>query len=110
MARQRVSVTSRKGDGDGKDKEVGYSGRFHNKSSGGGTDKFVTDGILLLEISHDPLLKLYSVVTDKVHGRAVGTDLVMGFLRALVSTNGKYVKGIIMSATLDFEKMGLFIE
>jgi len=68
------------------------------------------DRMLLLGISHDPLLERYSVVTDKVHGRAVGTGLVMGFLRALVSKKGKYVKGIIMSATLDFEKMGLLID
>jgi len=91
--------------------EVGYSVRFDNKSSEKTQIKFLTDGMLLQEMLHDPLLKRYSaVVVDEAHERTVGTDLVMGFLRGLVYEKRKDLKIIIMSATLEIEKMALFFE
>ncbi|CAZ86080.1 unnamed protein product [Tuber melanosporum] len=86
--------------------EVGYSVRFDNKSSEKTRVKFLTDGMLLQEMLHDPLLKRYSaVVVDEAHERTVGTDLVLGFLRGLVYGRRKGLKVIIMSATLEVEKM-----
>ena len=91
--------------------EVGYSVRFDNKSSEKTQIKFLTDGMLLQEMLHDPLLKRYSaVVVDEAHERTVGTDLVMGFLRGLVYGKRKDLKVIVMSATLEVEKMALFFE
>ncbi|KAG0135836.1 P-loop containing nucleoside triphosphate hydrolase protein [Tuber indicum] len=86
--------------------DVGYSVRFDNKSSEKTRVKFLTDGMLLQEMLHDPLLKRYSaVVVDEAHERTVGTDLVLGFLRGLVYGRRKGLKVIIMSATLEVEKM-----
>ena len=91
--------------------EVGYSVRFDNKSSEKTRIKFLTDGMLLQEMLHDPLLRRYSaVVVDEAHERTVGTDLVMGFLRGLVYGKRKDLKVIVMSATLEVEKMVLFFE
>jgi ATP-dependent RNA helicase DHR2 len=92
--------------------EVGYSVRFDNKSSEKTRIKFLTDGMLLQEMLADPKLKRYScVVVDEAHERTVGTDLVMGFLRALVYGERRgNLKVVIMSATLEVEAMARFFE
>lgn len=41
--------------------EVGYSIRFEDKSSQKTILKYLTDGMLLREAIHDPLLEKYSV-------------------------------------------------
>lgn len=95
--------------------DVGYAVRFDNKSSLEKTRiKFLTDGMLLQELLHDPLLKRYSaVVVDEAHERTIGTDLAMGFLRGLVygARGGeKGLKLIVMSATIEVERMARFFE
>jgi ATP-dependent RNA helicase DHR2 len=92
--------------------EVGYSVRFDNKSSEKTRIKFLTDGMLLQEMLADPKLRRYScVVVDEAHERTVGTDLVMGFLRALVYGERRgNLKVVIMSATLEVEAMARFFE
>ena len=94
-------------------KEVGYSVRFDNRSSEVTKVKFLTDGMLLQEMMRDPLLKRYSaVVVDEAHERTVATDLCMGFLRNLVYGKRKDggLKVVVMSATMEVEKMALFFE
>lgn len=95
--------------------DVGYTVRFDNKSNPEKTRiKFLTDGMLLQEMLHDPLLKQYSaVVVDEAHERTVGTDLVMGFLRGLVygARGGeKGLKLVVMSATIEVGRMARFFE
>lgn len=97
--------------------EVGYTVRFDNKSSKEKTKiKFLTDGMLLQEMLHDPLLKQYSaIIVDEAHERTVGTDLVMGFLRNLVygargENSGANMKLVIMSATIEVGRMAWFFE
>lgn len=95
--------------------EVGYTVRFDNKSNPEKTwIKFLTDGMLLQEMLHDPLLRRYSaVVVDEAHERTVGTDLVMGFLRGLVygARGGERgLKLVVMSATIEVERMARFFE
>lgn len=92
--------------------EVGYSVRFQNMTSEKTRIKFLTDGMLLQEMLADPLLKKYSVVVvDEAHERTVGTDLVMGFLRGLIYGERRgSLKVVIMSATLEVEKMAKFFE
>ena len=104
--------------------EVGYSVRFDNKSHPQKTRiKFLTDGMLLREMLEDPELRRYrAVIVDEAHERTVGGDLVLGFLKGLVKPggarsrdvekakgkNGHGLKVVVMSATVEVEKLANF--
>ncbi|PTU18521.1 hypothetical protein P175DRAFT_0503319 [Aspergillus ochraceoroseus IBT 24754] len=97
--------------------KVGYSVRFDTSTSPSTQIKFLTEGMLLQEMLHDPWLTKYSaIVVDEVHERGVNVDLVMGFLRNLVSgekegRGGVPLKAVVMSATADMESLqGFFAE
>lgn len=87
--------------------KVGYSVRFDSIIPSGTKIKFVTEGMLLQEMLHDPNLRKYSaVIVDEIHERSVDVDLITGFLRTLVHSDkvgrgGIPLKVVIMSATLD---------
>ncbi|KAL4736421.1 P-loop containing nucleoside triphosphate hydrolase protein [Aspergillus similis] len=93
---------------------VGYSVRFDTSVSPSTRVKFLTEGMLLQEMLHDPWLTKYSaIVVDEVHERGVNVDLVMGFLRNLVSgkregRGGVPLKAVVMSATADMESLQEF--
>ncbi|RAH59004.1 ATP-dependent RNA helicase [Aspergillus piperis CBS 112811] len=97
--------------------KVGYSVRFDTSTSPSTQVKFLTEGMLLQEMLHDPWLTKYSaIVVDEVHERGVNVDQVLGFLRNLVSgkregRGGVPLKVVVMSATADMESlMGFFKE
>ncbi|KAK6536810.1 putative ATP-dependent RNA helicase dhr2 [Arthrobotrys megalospora] len=94
-------------------KEVGYCVRFDNVSDASTKIRYLTDGMLLNEILHDPELSRYSVVVvDEAHERSVSTDLGMGLLKGIVESRRKEkvpLKLIVMSATLDVEKMANYV-
>ncbi|KAJ5240229.1 ATP-dependent RNA helicase prh1 [Penicillium chermesinum] len=97
--------------------KVGYSVRFDTSTSPSTRVKFLTEGMLLQEMLHDPWLTKYSaVVVDEVHERGINVDLTVGFLRNLVSgklegRGGVPLKVVVMSATADMESlMGFFQE
>lgn len=97
--------------------KVGYSVRFDTSTSPSTRVKFLTEGMLLQEMLHDPWLTKYSaIVVDEVHERGINVDLVAGFLRNLVSGNkegrgGVPLKVVVMSATADMESLlGFFQE
>ncbi|KAK7180649.1 hypothetical protein DPSP01_011242 [Paraphaeosphaeria sporulosa] len=91
--------------------KVGYSVRFDNAAGPNTKIKFLTEGMLLQEMLRDPDMKQYSaVVVDEVHERSVNVDLILGFLRNLVSRIGRGkggrkhpLKVVVMSATADVE-------
>lgn len=94
--------------------QVGYSVRFDHNVAPATKIKFLTDGMLLQELLRDPWLKEYSVViVDEVHERGVNVDLVLGFLRRILTlqsrheTNARKGKGrlkvVVMSATADLD-------
>lgn len=91
--------------------KVGYSVRFDNSTSPSTKVKFLTEGMLLQEMLRDPWLKQYSaVIVDEVHERSVNVDLLLGFLRNLVTINkvhrkDKPLKVVVMSATADVESL-----
>ncbi|KAE8353497.1 P-loop containing nucleoside triphosphate hydrolase protein [Aspergillus coremiiformis] len=96
---------------------VGYSVRFDTSTSPSTRVKFLTEGMLLQEMLHDPSLTKYSaIVVDEVHERGVNVDLLLGFLRNLVSgkregRGGVPLKVVVMSATADMESLfGFFKE
>lgn len=88
---------------------VGYSVRFDTSISPSTRIKFLTEGMLLQEMLHDPWLTKYSaVLVDEVHERGINVDLVLGFLRNLISKNPEGrgcipLKVVVMSATADME-------
>jgi len=83
---------------------VGYKIRFDEKFTAESSIKIMTDGILLAETSHDPMLKQYdTIIVDEAHERSVNIDFILGMLRNLLKQR-KDLKVIITSATLDTEK------
>ncbi|KAJ5745283.1 ATP-dependent RNA helicase prh1 [Penicillium odoratum] len=97
--------------------KVGYSVRFDTSTSPSTRVKYLTEGMLLQEMLHDPWLTKYSaIVVDEVHERGVNVDLTTGFLRNLVSgkregRGGVPLKVVVMSATADMESLlGFFQE
>lgn len=91
--------------------KVGYSVRFDTSTSPSTRIKYLTDGMLLQEMLHDPWLTQYSVVVvDEVHERGVNVDLVLGFLKKILSSKGEGrggvpLKVVVMSATADMESL-----
>lgn len=85
---------------------VGYAVRFKEVIDSERTlIKFMTDGLLLKSILHDPLLSKYSVIiVDEVHERNLNTDLLLGSLKCIMMKR-KDLKIIICSATMNVESM-----
>ncbi|EEH19321.2 hypothetical protein PABG_01640 [Paracoccidioides brasiliensis Pb03] len=97
--------------------KVGYSVRFDSSTSPNTRIKFLTEGMLLQEMLTDPWLTKYSaVIVDEVHERGVNVDLILGFLKNMVSgknegRGGLPLKVVVMSATADMESLiGFFGE
>lgn len=96
--------------------KVGYAVRFDNNTSPSTKIKFVTEGTLLQEMLRDPWLTQYScIVVDEVHERGVNVDLILGFLRRIVTSDQKErklgrLKVVIMSATADTEALFKFFD
>jgi ATP-dependent RNA helicase DHR2 len=95
--------------------KVGYSVRFDNSTGPNTRIKFLTEGMLLQEMLRDPEMSHYSaIVVDEVHERSVNVDLILGFLRNLVTEVAKDkkrkhpLKVIVMSATADVESLVRF--
>ncbi|KAF2688507.1 P-loop containing nucleoside triphosphate hydrolase protein [Lentithecium fluviatile CBS 122367] len=106
-----VSMSKRVGDELGSDKsKVAYQIRFDTTTSPKTAVKFMTDGVLLREISQDFVLTKYSaIVIDEAHERSVNTDILIGMLSRIVDLRAdmahkdpktKPLKLVIMSATL----------
>ncbi|OAL54875.1 P-loop containing nucleoside triphosphate hydrolase protein [Pyrenochaeta sp. DS3sAY3a] len=99
--------------------KVGYSVRFDNSTGPNTKIKFLTEGMLLQEMLRDSTMAQYSaIIVDEVHERSVNVDLILGFLRNLVSekenggknTRSHPLKVVVMSATADVEGLVNFFE
>lgn len=106
-----VSMSKRVGDelGD-QGTKVAYQIRFDTSTNAKTAIKFMTDGVLLREITQDFVLTKYSaIVIDEAHERSVNTDILIGMLSRIVNLRAqmakedpkiKPLKLVIMSATL----------
>lgn len=80
---------------------VGSKIRFHDNTDVDTRIKFMTDGILLAETRHDPLLTKYDIViVDEAHERSLNIDFLLGYLHRLIKRRPE-LKLIITSATID---------
>ncbi|KAJ4989026.1 ATP-dependent RNA helicase DHR1 [Stagonosporopsis vannaccii] len=106
-----VSMSKRVSDelGDHGEK-VAHQIRFDTTTNAKTAVKFMTDGVLLREITQDFILSKYSaIVIDEAHERSVNTDILIGMLSRIVDLRAqmtkedlkvKPLKLVIMSATL----------
>ncbi|CAG9994486.1 unnamed protein product, partial [Clonostachys byssicola] len=84
--------------------EVGYKVRSEQRFDE--NDKktrlvYLTEGVLLRQLSHDRNLSAYAcVIIDEAHERSLNADLLMALLKKVVSRR-KDFKVVIMSATMD---------
>lgn len=86
-------------------KEIGYRIRFNHRSSPETLLEIVTDGIPLSgNLKQDHFQHCEAVIVDEVHERSVNIDLILGLLK-LARLKRPGLKVILMSATLDLEKL-----
>lgn len=85
---------------------VGYQVRHEERSSAATRLKFITEGLLLRFLLGNPLLEgVDCVVLDEFHERSLHTDVAFALLRRLQATERPDLRLVIMSATLDAEKL-----
>uniref|UniRef100_A0AAY4ECJ7 RNA helicase n=1 Tax=Denticeps clupeoides TaxID=299321 RepID=A0AAY4ECJ7_9TELE len=95
-------------------REVGYQVRFDDCTSKDTVIKYMTDGCMLREILADPGLTQYGVVIlDEAHERSLNTDVLLGLMKKNHCRGGSHsrsssLKVIVMSATLETEKLSAF--
>lgn len=84
--------------------DVGYKIRFHDETRRLPYIKIMTDGILLAETQHDPLLTAYdTLIIDEAHERSLNIDFILGCVQRIMERR-RDLKLIITSATIDTEK------
>ena len=89
---------------------VGYSIRMDDTTTEQTRIKFMTDGLLLREILHDPNVDKYSVIIlDEAHERTVDTDILLGVMKAVLRRRSDF-KLIVTSATMDVQKFSDFFD
>lgn len=87
-------------------KTVGYRMRLETKVSKDTQIEVVTEGSFIRMIQHNPELSQYShVVLDEFHERHLQTDLSLAFLRSTLEVYNPKLKVLLMSATLDGNKL-----
>ena len=87
---------------------VGYQHRFQKKVSDDTRIKFMTDGVLLAETRHDPLLRAYdTIIVDEAHERSLNIDFLLGILKRVLRRR-RDLKVVVSSATLDTEGFSRF--
>jgi len=81
--------------------QVGFQVRFDERVGEHTLIKFMTDGILLSELSRDRSLSAYdTIILDEAHERSLNIDFLLGYLKTLLRKR-RDLKLIVTSATLD---------
>ncbi|EUB59994.1 putative ATP-dependent RNA helicase DHX35 [Echinococcus granulosus] len=83
--------------------EVGYLIRFEDCFKPGRTSiLYMTDGMLIQEMTRDPLLQNYRVIMlDEVHERSLQVDLLMGLVKKILRKRLHDLRVVVSSATLE---------
>ncbi len=87
---------------------VGYRHRYGRQVSEDTRIVFMTDGVLLAETRHDPLLRAYdAIIIDEAHERSLNVDFLLGILKRILSRR-RDLKVVVSSATLDTDRFAAF--
>ncbi len=106
MLAQRVAAEEQVRLGD----EVGYQIRLENRTSPRTKIRYVTEGILLRQMTSDPALQGISVlVFDEFHERHLYGDITLARARQIQAEHRPDLKIIVMSATLDRSRLMEFL-
>ena len=90
--------------------EVGYQVRFENRSTPATRLVVLTEGLLGRRLLGDPELKdVGAVILDEFHERSQHTDLALALLFELQQLSRPDLRIIVMSATLDAEKVASYL-
>ena len=90
---------------------VGYVVRFERELSARTKVVFLTEALLTRRFLEDPTLRGVScVVLDEFHERSLHTDLGLALLRELQLRARPELRIIVMSATLDAERIAQFLD
>ncbi|KAG7163889.1 probable ATP-dependent RNA helicase DHX34 [Homarus americanus] len=83
--------------------KVGYQIRFEKNKTEHTRIVFLTEGLLLRQVSADTSLGLYDVVIlDEIHERHLDTDFLLGVMKCLLMQR-ENVKIVLMSATINID-------
>ncbi len=86
--------------------DVGFQIRYERMMSSKTRALFMTEGLFLRTLLSDPTLSgVEYVILDEFHERHMHSDIAFTLTRALQESNRPDLKLIIMSATLDTEKL-----
>jgi len=90
--------------------EVGYQVRFDSRCGRDTRILVVTPGILLRQLQDNPFLDgIASIIFDEFHERGIDVDLALGIGRLIQQTVRPDLKLIVMSATLDGERIARYL-
>lgn len=90
--------------------EVGYQVRFENKTSAKTKLHILTEGLLNRHLQSEPdLASVSTVILDEFHERSQHTDLAISLLSELQQLARPDLRIIVMSATIDAEKIAAFL-
>ena len=90
--------------------EVGYQVRFERAVSARTRIRFVTEGILLRELLHDPRLGgIAAIVFDEFHERHLYGDITLARALEVQRTKRPDLSLIVMSATLDAGRLETYL-
>jgi ATP-dependent helicase HrpB len=91
--------------------EVGYQIRFEDRSSRATRLLFVTEGILLRQMTGDPTLGgVGAVIFDEFHERNLYSDICLALAIKLQRDLRPDLRVIVMSATLDTKQLETFLD
>jgi ATP-dependent RNA helicase HrpB len=91
--------------------EVGYRVRFEQQGGDATRLWFLTEGILGRQLLRDPFLEAVGlVVLDEFHERHLQGDVALAVIRELQETVRPDLKLVVMSATLDTERLAAYLD
>jgi ATP-dependent helicase HrpB len=92
-------------------REVGYQIRFENVTSADTRIRFVTEGLLLRQMVHDPKLHgVSALIFDEFHERHLYGDITLARALDLQKTERPDLKLLVMSATFDAAPLEQYLE